>query len=73
MWNKIKENTVSIIKLWLLICMMINGFFITYAFIWFKVGLPLTNWALFLLFALACLSEGGYLSWAMKIEEGGAE
>ena len=42
--NELKENIVGIIKLFLLFFMMINGFFITYAFIWFLVGSLTLRW-----------------------------
>ena len=58
-----KEYIVNIIKLVLLIFMMVNGFFMSYAFIWFAVGLPQTNWAIGILYALACISEYGYYRW----------
>ncbi len=58
-----KEKIVNIIKLFLLVFIMIQGFFISYAFVWFAVGLPQENWALWLLYALAALSECGYIKW----------
>lgn len=61
--NNKKENIANFIKLFLLVYMMVNGFFITYSFVWAAFGLPITKWALALLYALAGLSEYGYYRW----------
>lgn len=61
--NDKKENIVNFIKMFLLFFMMINGFFITYSFVWFYVGLPLTNWTIALLYVIAALTEYGYYRW----------
>ena len=59
-----KENIIiEILKLFILLFSMIMGFFLTYALIWFAVGLPQTDWALLLLLAVACLTEYGYYRW----------
>ena len=55
-----KETIVNFIKIVLLLTMMTNGFFLTYALIWFAVGLPQTNWAILILYVLAGLTEYGY-------------
>lgn len=62
-WNELKENISNIIKLFLLFFMMICGFWISYCFVWYAVGLPLTNWALWLLLCAALFSEYGYYRW----------
>lgn len=59
MKNK-KENILNFIKLFLLLVMMVNGFFFVYALIWFAVGLPQENWAIWVLYAIAGLTEYGY-------------
>jgi hypothetical protein len=61
-----KEDIVNSIKLFLLIFMMVNGFFTIYALIWFGIGLPQTNWALMLLYALSALTEYGYFMWLRR-------
>lgn len=62
-WDEIKENIGNICKLFLLFFMMTEGFWISYCFVWYWVGLPLTNWALWLLLGIAALSEYGYYRW----------
>ena len=58
-----KEYIVNVIKCFIGVFMMTAGFWFGYAFIWFGVGLPQTDWALWICFALALLSEWGYLRW----------
>jgi hypothetical protein len=57
------EKIVMVIKAFLLVFVMFIGFWFGYAFIWFTVGLPQTEWALWICFALALLSEFGYCKW----------
>ena len=61
--NSKKKKIVNVIQMFLLVLMMLQGFFITYAVIWHEIGLPLTDWSFWLLYALACLSEYGYYRW----------
>lgn len=56
-----KEKIVNVVKLFLLIFMMTNGFFLTYCFLWYTLGLDITTWAMWVLYALAGLSEFGYI------------
>lgn len=65
-----KKNIVNAVKVLLLLFMMTNGFFLTYAFIWRGVGLPLTGVVLALLYVLACITECGYCAW---LKENGTE
>ena len=58
-----KENILDAIKAFLLLFMMVQGFFFTYALIWYGIGLPQTKWALGLLYAIALLTEYGYYRW----------
>lgn len=58
-----KEKIANGIKFFLFTFMMINGFFFTYMFTWFAVGLPQENWAVWLTWVLALLSEYGYVKW----------
>lgn len=62
MSNK-KENISNFIKVFLLVFMMMMGFWISYCFVCHFVGLPLTNWTLWICFALAVASECGYYRW----------
>lgn len=65
--NKLKEKIIAFIKVFLIISMMISGFWISYCFIWYLVGLPITNWSLITLYALACLTEYGYYRWVREV------
>ena len=58
-----KDNIINFLKVFLLVISMTMGFYLIYVYIWFIVGLPLTNWALWLLVAVACLTEYGYYKW----------
>ncbi len=58
-----KDNIVNGLKIIVLLLAMIMGFWIIYAFVWYAVGLPLTDWALWLLLAIAGLTEYGYCRW----------
>ena len=60
---KHKDKIVNAIKFWLLTWMMFAGFWISYVFIWYALGLPIVNWALWILIALAFVSELLYLKW----------
>ena len=54
---------INWLKVFILLFAMTMGFFLAYAFIWHIVGLPLTDWALWLLLAIAGLTEYGYYRW----------
>lgn len=58
-----KEKIIGLVKLFLLVFMMTMGFFLTYSLIWCAFGLDLTNLTMWIIFALACLSEFGYIKW----------
>jgi hypothetical protein len=62
-WNDTKEQIVNALKFTILTTTMIMGFWVTYAIIWFAVGLPETNWAMWILFALSIASECCYVKW----------
>ena len=51
------------VKTALFIFMMTAGFWFTYAFIWYAMGLPQEDWALLVCFVLAALSDYGYITW----------
>ena len=58
-----KDKVINFFKFFLLIFVMTMGFFMIYALAWFVIGLPQTDWAIALLFAIAGLSEYGYYRW----------
>ena len=58
-----KDNIINALKIFLFLFVMTMGFYLIYAYIWFIVGLPLSNWALLLLLAVAGLTEYGYFRW----------
>lgn len=58
-----KDKIVDFLKVFLLMFSMVMGFFFIYAFAWFALDLPVTQWAMLLLLALALLSEYGYYRW----------
>lgn len=61
-----KEKITALLnwlKVFVLLFSMTMGFYFIYAFIWYIVGLPLTNWALWLLVGIAGLTEYGYYRW----------
>lgn len=52
---------------WLvLLYMIIEGFFWTYSFIWFRVGLPQEWWALLITTVLGMLSTAGLIAWIAR-------
>lgn len=61
-----RDNIINFLKLFVLLFSMTMGFYLIYAFIWFIVGLPLTNLALWLLLAVAGLTEYGYYRWVRE-------
>ena len=66
-----KDDIKNGIKYFLLTFMMSCGFFTIYSFIWFAVGLPQTNWALLLMWVLACVTEWGYVEWVKRGDNNG--
>jgi hypothetical protein len=57
------DKIIDFIKFFLLLFTMVMGFFFIYAFVWFAIGLPITQWTTVLLIALAMLSVYGYYRW----------
>lgn len=57
------EKIVEALKFISCVFVMTMGFWIIYTIAWFAIGLPETNWAMWLLFALAMLSEFLYVKW----------
>lgn len=62
-WPGLKENISNAIKFILFSLLMIEGWWLSYALIWFVIGLPLVDWAFGLLFGLAIVSELLYIKW----------
>ena len=58
-----KGRIIGWVKFILLVLSMTLGFWISYAFVWYAVGLPLKDWALWMLLAIAGLTEYGYCRW----------
>lgn len=58
-----KEQIIGWLKVCILITAMSMGFYLGYCFIWYAIGLPLTNWAMGILVGLAALTEYGYYLW----------
>ena len=61
--NDKRETISNVIKLFLLVFTMVQGFFLTFALVWTLVGLPLTTWAFLVLYAFAGAAEYGYYRW----------
>lgn len=62
----IKTHWVSLVQFQLLTLMMTMGFYLTYCLIWLSVGLPQTEWALFILALVAAGTEWAYLWWVKR-------
>ena len=58
-----KEKINDFLKGAVLLFTMTMGFFFVYAYVWFAVGLPKTNWALLLCLAIAFATDYGYYRW----------
>ena len=64
--NKFKDfakDAAGVTKIFLLLFMMTMGFAFTYMLAWIALGWPQTDWAVFVIFGLAVLSEFGYYQW----------
>lgn len=61
-----KEKILNGCMLFLLLFMMVQGFFFTYAIIWYCIGLPLTTWSFWLLYTLSGITEYGYYRWLIR-------
>lgn len=62
-WPEIKERIINTIKFMIFTTTGVMGFWLIYMIIWFAIGLPQTNWAIWLLLALAFGSEYGFVTW----------
>lgn len=62
-WSELKERVTNALKFISLTVIMVMGFWLIYAIIWMGIRLPTTNWAIWILFMLALVSEYGYIKW----------
>jgi hypothetical protein len=62
-WAEIREEVVNALKFTIFIVTTLLGFWVGFAFIWIAVGLPQTNWALWLLFGLALGCDWLFAKW----------
>lgn len=62
-WLEIKEEIINALKFTILTTTMTMGFFVIYIMIWTAVGLPGANWAMWILFLSALLSEWLFIKW----------
>lgn len=65
-WLEHKDKLINAAKFMILTAVMIMGFWVIYATVWFLIGLPETNWAMWILFALSMGSEWLYIKWLMN-------
>ena len=61
-----RDKIANWMKFLIMISVMVMGFFFIYAFTWFCIGLPQTDWAILVCFALAGLSMYGYYRWLQE-------
>lgn len=62
----LKNNWSGLLKFGLLTYMMTMGLNLTYILIWVSIGLPQEDWALWLIGALAVVTELAYLEWVKR-------
>lgn len=65
-WFEIKDQVINALKFTFFTVTSIMGLLFSFAMVWHAVGLPLANWALWLLFGLALLCEWLYVKWLMN-------
>ena len=58
-----KEKLGAIIKLFLVCFTSTNGFWLSYLFLWWLIGLPMTWWASVITVVLGGLSASGLFHW----------
>jgi hypothetical protein len=62
-WSEWKDRIVNAIKFTIFTVTGIVGFFFIYTMIWLGVRIPFADWSLWVLFALAMLSEWLFVKW----------
>ena len=58
-----KGKIIAGIQLFITMTMVFFGFWFSYLLIWFKCGLPIEWWSLFITMMLALFSMGGLFQW----------
>ena len=58
-----KDKIINGLKLFLLIFIMVMGFYFTYGLILSLIGLQLTEWVIMGILALSMISEVLYIKW----------
>lgn len=66
--KKYKYEIITCIQFFLLCEMLISGFWYTYLWIWFRIGLPIEWYSLVLTAVLGLLSVFGLSQWICKTE-----
>ena len=61
--KKYKTEIIGGLQFFISVYMMIMGFWFTYLWIWFKVGLPIEWYSVLTTMVLALLSVGGLFHW----------
>ena len=62
-WPEIKEDVINSLKAGSCAVILTMGFWVIYGVVWLLLGLPETNWALWMLLAFAVVSEYFYVRW----------
>lgn len=62
-WPKTKERIVNACKFILTAVIMVMGFWVIYSIIWMRLGFPMNNIALWLLFGQSVISEIIFFRW----------
>ena len=61
--RKHKDEIIGGVQFFVMLYTMTMGFYFSYIFAWFKVGLPVEWWSLLVTLVLALLSTGGLCQW----------
>ena len=62
-WPATKERIVNACKFTLTAVVMVMGFWVIYSIIWMRLGFPMNNLALWLLFGQSVISEIIFFRW----------
>ena len=69
--KKHKEQIIWGVQAFIVLNSMALGFWWSYMFIWFKVGLPMAWWSFVIVMIFALLSMIGTLAWIKKENDNG--
>ena len=61
-----KKELTTGVQLFIVMYTMIQGFFHSYLWVWYKVGLPVVWWSLLAMMLLALASVFGFNHWIKK-------